>query len=222
MKRNLLPKNVRLVFAVSVCLGGIACASPAMGGFAFQCGAYLQNPAPDAMTVMWLTSGPSYSWVEYGPTDKLGSKADATVAGLRQANNTIQRIRLTDLEPATKYHYRICSKEIVKFAPYKVTFGETVRSPIYTFTTPDSKAGPVRVAVFNDIHDKWPLLGKLWGLVADRDPNFVVLNGDILSHVDDEPQVVGLLDFCSRTFAARVPFVYARGNHETRGAAPGC
>jgi len=36
-------------------------------------GPYLQNPAPDGMTVMWVTTSPSYGYVEYGMTLQLGS-----------------------------------------------------------------------------------------------------------------------------------------------------
>jgi len=31
----------------------------------FRTPVYLQNPATDGMTVMWLTNVPSHSWVEY-------------------------------------------------------------------------------------------------------------------------------------------------------------
>jgi len=189
------------------------------GEFAFRCGAYLQDPTADAVTVMWMTSGPSYSWVEYGLTDKLGSKADTHLDGLRQANNHLHRVRLTGLKAKTSYRYRICSKQILTFAPYKVTYGRTVQSPVHTFTTADPAADRVRVAVFNDIHGNLPLWAKLYAQVAERNIDFAVLNGDILSHIENENQLAGgILDFCSKTFATQVPYFYARGNHETRGS----
>lgn len=228
MKRREFPDVTWLVLVVSAGLAwgsaqaaAAAAATPpaARAAFGFRCGAYLQDPAADAVTVMWMTTDPSYSWVEFGPTDKLGRKADTHVDGLRQANNLLHRVRLTGLKPKTSYRYRVCSKQVLKFAPYKVAFGQTVRSPVHTFTTAGGAAEAVRLAVFNDIHGNLPLWEKLYAHVAKRNIDFAVLNGDILSHVENERQLAsGILDFCSRTFARQIPYFHARGNHETRGS----
>ncbi len=43
-------------------------------------------------------------------------------------------------------------------------------------------------------------------------------NGDILGHIEDEPQIIDhVLKPCSDLFAKEIPFIYVRGNHEARG-----
>ena len=54
---------------------------------------YLQSPATDAMTVMWLTNVPCHSWVEYG-TDSLNmQQAQTWIEGEALAYNTLNRRR---------------------------------------------------------------------------------------------------------------------------------
>lgn len=50
------------------------------------------------------------------------------------ANNTVNKIRLTGLKPATKYYYRVCSKEIIKLEAYQKEFGMTLNSIKFEFT----------------------------------------------------------------------------------------
>src|SRR4051794_12980201 len=64
---------------------------------AIRVGPYLQNPAADGMTVMWMTNVPCHAWVEYGPTEALGLRAEGEADGLRQANVALHRVRLTGL-----------------------------------------------------------------------------------------------------------------------------
>ena len=73
----------------------------------FRSPVYLQNPAIDGMTVMWLTHVPCHSWVEYG-TDSLNMQQALTwIEGEALAYHTINRIRLSGLKPGTRYYYRV-------------------------------------------------------------------------------------------------------------------
>jgi acid phosphatase type 7 len=48
--------------------------------------------------------------------------------------------------------------------------------------------------------------------------DLVFLNGDMVDGVKDEPQLLRcVVDPCARSFAATIPLIYARGNHDTRG-----
>jgi predicted MPP superfamily phosphohydrolase len=193
--------------------------SPAAEELRIRVGPYLQNPAPGAMTVMWMTSAPCVAWVEYGPTGQLGHKAHPDVDGLRQANTAIHRVRLTGLKPGERCHYRIVCQPITTYQPYKIIYGPQIASPVYTFTTPVAGAERVRFVVFNDLHDNVKLWRELNALVAQEPVDFVFLNGDVTDYLQDERQMVDhFLAVCTEMFATRTPFLYARGNHETRGA----
>ena len=94
---------------------------------------YLQNPMPNGVSIMWHTKQPAYGWVEYGKTDQLGAKADLIIDGIRNANTTLHKVRLTDLDPGATYYYRVCFKPIVKFEPYEKEFGDVAYSKTYTY-----------------------------------------------------------------------------------------
>ncbi len=182
-------------------------------------GPYLQNPTPEGMSVLFMTAEPAVAFVEYGPTASLGLRATACEDGLRDAGGRMHRVRLAGLKPGTRYFYRVVTQPIVIFQPYRIAFAPEVASPIYDFATPDPAASRVRFLVYNDLHDNVDLWKGLHSLVADEPVDFVFLNGDVVDYLQDEAQMVGhFLDVCTSLFATRVPFLYARGNHETRGA----
>ncbi|HVW62790.1 MAG TPA: FN3 domain-containing metallophosphoesterase family protein [Puia sp.] len=183
-----------------------------------KAGPYLQFPGPESITVRWLTQTPCISWVMYGETgDKLDKKAEAYTEGLVQAYNTVHAITLSGLEPGKKYFYRICSRNIDDFQPYKVTYGNMFEGETHTFSTSDVEAGQVSFLVFNDIHDRpesFPLLMQYKG---EEERDFVFLNGDMFNFQTDEDQLVEHLLRPLGGMPARTPFFFSRGNHEVRG-----
>lgn len=179
---------------------------------------YLQAFTPNSICINWITNKLCYSWVEYGETENLGSKAHHTSNGFVTANNRVNCIRLEGLKPATAYRYRVFSKEITCFQPYKVTYGETISSDTYSFTTPASKSNTASWLVLNDIHDRPESFGHLVKLNGDDPYDYVFLNGDMFDYQTDEQQIINhLLKPCSESFATQKPFLFVRGNHETRG-----
>lgn len=183
-----------------------------------KCGPYLQTPFNDKITVRWITHVPCFSWVEYGEeANQIDKMAETVNDGLVEANNTVHAITVTGLEPGRKYYYRICSKKIEGFAPYKITYGETFKSEIFSFRTLSPKAEETSFLIFNDIHDRpesFPHLLKFQG--ADS-KDFVFLNGDMFNYQDDEDQLVSHLLKPVSEFSSETPFIFSRGNHELRG-----
>lgn len=191
--------------------------APQAGEHKFLCPPYLQNPSSTGMTIMWLTNKPCNSWVEYGETDALGTSANSSKAGLVDAYERINRIRLEHLKPDTTYYYQIKSKEITEFRPYKLTYGETINSETFSFKTPAANPKEVSWLVMNDIHDRPESIPHLVGL--NKDPyDFVFFNGDVFDYQEDEQQIIDhLLIPAGNSFASKKPFIFTRGNHETRG-----
>jgi len=179
---------------------------------------YLQNPQTDAMTVMWITNKNCHSWVEYGENGVLSEKADMKLYGLVQANNRIQKIRLEHLKPGTKYSYKVISRDILRFEPYKVVYGDTIESGVFSFTTPVTLDKDVTLLIMNDIHGDSHTIPTLLDLNGNQPYDFVFFNGDMLSYLKDESQIISsLIKPASAAFASGTPFMYVRGNHETRG-----
>ncbi|MDR1368703.1 MAG: endonuclease/exonuclease/phosphatase family protein [Dysgonamonadaceae bacterium] len=184
----------------------------------FRTNPYLQDPATDAMTVMWHTNVPCYSWLEYG-TDTLNMRRARTyIEGEVIANTKLNKIRLTGLTPGTKYYYRIHSREITYYGPYLKEFGETASSGIASFRTLDDKTTDFTAVIFNDIHDKYPLFDKLYAHVKNIPYDIVFFNGDCIADVQTEDVALNSIHYYgSKIGADKVPSIYLRGNHETRG-----
>ncbi|WP_207424358.1 purple acid phosphatase family protein [Desertivirga brevis] len=187
-------------------------------GFKFLTQPYLQQLTADSVVIRWITNEVAASWIEYGEAE-LTQKAITTAEfGLLAANTRIHELKISGLKPNTRYNYRICSKEIVDFQPYKMTWGESISSETFSFTTLNPTANEVYWLVFNDIHDRPASFKHLFAL-NNQDPfDFVFLNGDMFDYQTDERQMIDhLLSPLTSLFAAEKPFLYARGNHETRG-----
>lgn len=184
---------------------------------AFIAGPYLQALSSSQVSVHCITSQNAYTWIEYGVED-LSYKAHTVKDGLVDANTTRTHIRLKNLLPDTEYKYRVVSKEIVSFAPYKLEYGQEIASDINTFKTPAEQSESVSAIILNDIHDRPESYATLIALAKDLPYEFVILNGDLFDYQTDEQQLVDhLLKPCTKLFASQTPFILNRGNHETRG-----
>lgn len=178
---------------------------------------YLQAPTIDGITIMWLTNQFCLNWIEYGETEKLGTKAEQCNHGMMNINSRINTVTLTNLKPNTNYFYKVFSKQIVDFRPYKITFGDTISSETYSFKTLNPKEKEVSWLVLNDIHDRPESFKELIQLNQNKPYDFVFLNGDLFDYQTDENQIINhLLNPCS-LFSTEKPFMFVRGNHETRG-----
>lgn len=180
---------------------------------------YLQNPVGNGITVMWQTTVPTYSWVEYG-TDKGNLKKARTIVDGQVICNGLQnKIRLQDLEPGKTYYYRICSQEILVYQAYKKVFGETAISDFYTFTLPEPAQTDFTAIVFNDLHKHSETLQALYKQVKDLKYDFVLFNGDCIDDPADHQEATRFLSELNETVGAyQVPVFYIRGNHEIRNA----
>lgn len=180
-------------------------------------GPYLQNPATDGMTIIWLTDTKAYGEVEL--ETKAGITQHYSIKdGFRGAFTTLHKVRVKGLEAGTKYRYRVTAKEITNFEPYKVEFGKTVVSEFFEFQTLSFEKEEATFVVFNDIHEKPAIVDNLLSHAESIDFELAFFNGDYFGHLEDEDHLVGtLLLHLDRWSAGSVPFLLSRGNHETRG-----
>lgn len=185
----------------------------------FRTQPYLQNPVGNGITVMWQTTVPTYSWVEYGTDKEHLQKARTIVDGQAICNGLQNKIRLENLEPGKTYYYRICSQEIMLYQAYKKIFGETAVSDFYTFTLPTATDNDFTAIIFNDLHKQSETLQALYNQVKELNYNFVIFNGDCIDDPADHEEATRFLSELNETVGAnRVPVFYIRGNHEIRNA----
>jgi predicted phosphodiesterase len=166
-------------------------------------GPYLQNVTTDAITVMWETSAPSDSRVEYGAT----SCADATARDA--APVTVHEVRLTGLDTDARYHYRVVSE-----AP-----PESVTSADHTFQTAVAPtATAFRFAVYGDTRSQPAVHAEVVKAIIASKPRFVLHTGDLVR--DGTKQSYWQTDFfdpAAPLMADTVVFPVL-GNHEGNSA----
>jgi hypothetical protein len=182
-------------------------------------GPYLQNPGSTTMTVMWVTGSNAAGWVEYGRGGSAPLRALPVRDGLVEANGRVHRVVLTGLAPDTPYTYRIVTRPIASFGPYKVDYGDITRSDAFTFRTLGASRETYSFLVLNDLHEDVATLRGHLAQAAAAPYDLVFFNGDTLSHLETEGQVLErCLKPAADQFASRIPLFLVRGNHETRGA----
>ena len=72
----------------------------------------------------------------------------------------------------------------------------------------------------NDTHENFPVIDRLLARIEAIRPDFFIWNGDIFNAVGNAEHIVKNIFLpVERPFAASIPMVYARGNHDVRGRA---
>jgi predicted phosphodiesterase len=182
-------------------------------------GPYLQLPSATSMTVVWHTDRVAVSRVEFGRGDRFDRVAISSRHGLIDNDRTSHIIRLNSLEPGTTYRYRVVSKTFLGYErQHIVAWGDSVVSEPFEFTTLDPEKDVFSFVMVSDIHERAEELAGMIRSEAWRDIDLAVFNGDMIDDFMRPDQVfTGFLDVAVEGFATGMPFVFARGNHETRG-----
>ena len=186
--------------------------------YTFNHGPYLQELSEHAVTFVFTTSDKGFSWVEVKPDGGEAERHYTVRNGLRDAYNTFNVIRVENLRPDTRYQYRLCSKQIADFQPYKVSFGDSIVSPWRRFSTPDPKATACSFIALSDMHQQPDKLGRLLNQAGVGSADMIFYVGDMMNYYDNEETPFrSFIDKSVELFASEKPFVLVRGNHETRG-----
>lgn len=186
--------------------------------FCFNHGPYLMGVTTKGITVFFSTNKNALSWVEVknNKSGVINSYYD-TAHGLKQANNQRNRIRIDKLHPGCQYSYRICSKEITRFEPYKKEFGSSITSDWLTFNTLPLKKENGEYLIISDLHDDSCRMARLLRLADYKKSDMVFMNGDMINNPSTEEHPYIILDKATEMFARESSFVFVRGNHEYRG-----
>ena len=178
-------------------------------------GPYLSDIAATEAMINWSTSSEAQSAVELqgdgGWRTIAASRDGLIVTGTRHA------VRVTGLAPGQRYTYRIIAKPILAFGSNHVNFGSPTVSEPFDFETLSPEREEFTVIIFNDLHGDLDRLGRLFRQVHPVPGDLVFFNGDMVDHLVDDETLNKLIDFCTATFSSRIPLLYLRGNHETRG-----
>ena len=180
---------------------------------------YLQDLQPSSVDVMFQTRVVSHCWVEYG-TDTLHLKRARTLLDGQEVCYDIEnRIRLDSLAPGQRYYYRVCAQEIVNYQSYSKTFGETARTPFYSFRMPSASDKDFTAVIFNDLHENREVMAAFGKLLRGMKYDFAMFNGDCLTEPANREQAMhNIAEACRMVDAANHLTFFIRGNHEIRNA----
>lgn len=184
----------------------------------FDHGPYLQRTGQNENYIYFTTSNEGLSWIEVRKANGNEIQKHYSATGGLIATGKINKIKIPGLEVNSDYEYRMISKEIVKFAPYYIQYGDSITSGWYRFTTANPNTPKATFAVVNDIHDKADKYSQLLSNVPLDRADMVFMNGDMVNSFYKPDQLfTSFIDVSVEKFATKKPFVLARGNHETRG-----
>ncbi len=172
-----------------------------------------QRDPTTTMTVQWHSDAGSDDVVQY---QRLDQRVWATVIGshhpMPHSDRIVHVAELTGLEPGTEYRFR---------------FG--IHSVAFTFRTmPRDVSKPIRFVVGGDTMESFDAL-DVWfqeccRLVAEQDPMFTVIGGDI-AYANGDPKLVKrwyrwLAAWKKHMVTSRgrlIPLLMVIGNHEVQG-----
>ena len=186
-------------------------------------GPYLIATGTTTATIVWLTDAPSHSLVKYAPgaglpapalTESAEPEHDGLIPiGLRHV------VHLTGLAPGVAYSYQAVSTRVVRLKAYWPDKGLSTESPVFAFTTLDPRKPTVSFSVVTDTHEDVPRIRALNKLIDWKTTDFLVHTGDAFHWIDDEEHLFrNWLEPTIAALGSTMPLVYARGNHEMRGA----
>lgn len=221
--------KIKLISALILFLA-IGLPGSAQENFKITHGPYLTDMSETGVTIVWTTNNKSMGWVEVAPND--GSnfygyerpKHFDTKYGRIQATSNMHKVRISNLKPGTTYRYAIFSKEMKEWSTdSKIIYGTTIANPAYarnslSFRTFSNEDDSVSFLIFNDLHGRAQVMKDLCKNVSFKNIDMVIFNGDMSSAILSEEQLFSdFIDPSVELFASRVPILFTRGNHETRG-----
>lgn len=192
-------------------------ANEAEGEFSFLVPAYLQNQTETGVSIFTILSKEAFAWLEI--LDNAGNvhkKIYQSEDGMINANTDFFHFTIEDAPRS--FRYRIKAKEVQKFDPYKVVYGQEIETSIFEAKLAKSDQEQIRCLVYNDVHEE---KSSYHDLIPNQDIapyDFFVMNGDSFHYVTNQQDITEKLLKPIEFFATSKPFIMNRGNHETRGS----
>jgi UDP-2,3-diacylglucosamine pyrophosphatase LpxH len=211
-----MKKNLTLALAM---LLAIASFGQSIQSLRITHGPWLQNLTETGVTICWTTNLPAVPGIWMVRARPLqDSLIRNSTDGLVNAGGTLHKVRISGLQAGVKYSYKLQSVELMKLRPYQIYYGDTVNGKEFSFTTQNKLNKTTRFMVVNDIHTNGAKLARFLNSGDAGSQDMVFFNGDIVDNFETEDQLLGpIIDTSVRYYASKVPFVFIRGNHETRG-----
>lgn len=182
----------------------------------FACNPLIWRNGETELELLCVFTKPVVCWVQFGKQrENLNQKTREVREGMAHVG-TIHRIPLTNLDSNIPYYYQIEASEVIQLERKDSQFGPKGKSPVFSFLGPRLNKLETSFIVFNDIHETPTSFAELRKLSAIKQPDFYVLNGDMVSSMKSADHfITNVLAPMSLLTESSIPVIYSRGNHET-------
>lgn len=167
----------------------------------------------DMYTVMWTTNKRGTGSVCYTYKGKEYVVYDQDGGNIR-CTDTIHSVRVPK-EHLDNNTYTVSSQYVSYKGGYQAVKGKTVSSKPVVLTGYHNQKSVITL-VLSDIHENLKPAKKAASSFSVS-PDFIILNGDIVSTMEEKEKFTWILDYSYQLSEGKIPVVYARGNHEPRG-----
>ena len=166
---------------------------------------YLQYSTQTEMSVLWETTHPASSLIEFGKgrfdTGKAILDQQVSDGKLKQ----MHELALQSLEPETHYFYRVVSVSEA---------GDTLRTEVLPFKTAVLEDSPFAFTIFSDSQNNPEVWKKITTHALEERPNFAIHSGDLVGLGYRKSEWVNEFFAPSHPFMKQIPIFSILGNHE--------
>ncbi len=163
----------------------------------------------DTYQIVFSTNHPATAWVEIG-----GEAYYDLFAGSMKSKDTVHKITVPQEKLDAAQAYSIHAEKMIYRGPFGGFKGKEI-SKDYTFRPVDSADGLVYYTL-TDVHHA--RVGAVAAAKSVENLDFLVILGDSVGMVDYETDVQFSNLLAHDVTGGQIPVVYARGNHEIKGA----
>ena len=163
----------------------------------------------DTYQIVFSTNHPATAWVEIG-----GEAYYDLFAGSMKSKDTVHKITVPQEKLDAAQAYSIHAEKMIYRGPFGGFKGKEI-SKDYTFRPVDSADGLVYYTL-TDVHHA--RAGAVAAAKSVENLDFLVILGDSVGMVDYETDVQFSNLLAHDVTGGQIPVVYARGNHEIKGA----
>lgn len=185
--------------------------------YCFNHGPYLQEVTTNAATIRFSTNYQGLSWVEVKEKGKMKvSNHYESKEGLKNVS-TFNTVNIYGLDENKDYEYRLCSKKLDKYIINRATFGDSIKSPWYSFKTLKKDDKNISFIALSDMHEQPQKMHNLLEIAGLNSADMVFYVGDMIGDYSGrEHAFENFIDSSVCLFAKEKPLMIIRGNHETR------
>ncbi|WP_236979086.1 metallophosphoesterase [Membranihabitans maritimus] len=166
---------------------------------------YLQFSTQNQMSILWETSHPSTSIVEYGAGRFNVEKAILDQHVSSDEFNTMHEVTLDGLKVETNYFYKVTSVTAA---------GDTLQSEVLPFKTAVKANTPFAFTVFSDSQSNPEIWGKITNQALRDRPDFGLHAGDLVGLGYRKHEWVNHFFAPSNPYMKQIPLFTILGNHE--------